>query len=562
MKSIKGKIFGGFLVIILFCLIMGIYNFYSFSMINQKTTEVVDQKVSLLNKSDKLSFNIAHQVALARGYLLYGDSSYLDLFKQLTDESTKLQNELLKIDGTKNTKSLVEKSIIWRRVINDEVFSAYEKGNEELALRIIEIKAQPLSRELMDGYKQLSQKNSELIQKSGQEVISQSEKVLITSIIITIIVVILGLGSAYFISNSISKPILKVVKQMKHIADGDLTRDVIKSKSKDEMGQLISSINQMNNHLRNLVQQIISVSETVSNQSLELTNSSNEVKEVSQQIAATMQGLSTGAELQATSTEELSIAMGTFSEKIAHANDHGVHINQTSKNVLQLTIQGNKVMEESIEKMALIDENVRDAVDKVQGFNEHSKEISKLIKVISDIAEQTNLLSLNAAIEAARAGEHGKGFAVVAGEVKKLAEEVSNSIGNITSIIHRIQQDTQCVVDSLHASFKQVEEGTKQIKSSGETYKIITKSINEVVQGIEEIAHDLQEIVINSEHINENILNISAISQEAAIGVAQTSSAASQTNQTLKEITANSESLSALAEDLNLLIHTFKISAD
>src|SRR5699024_3648265 len=204
-------------------------------------------------------------------------------------------------------------------------------------------------------------------------------------------------------------------------------------------------------------------SETVSSQSEELTQSANEVKAGSEQVAKTMQELATGAEKQANNASELSTVMQTFTAYVEEASKNGEQIQETSNGVVEMTEEGSQLMQASMEQMNKIDSIVKDAVEKVQELDGQSQEISKLVNVVKDSADQTNLLALNAAIEAARAGEHGQGFAVVADEVRQLAEQVTNSITEITSIVSSIQHETDDVVVSLGKGYEEVKTGIQHI---------------------------------------------------------------------------------------------------
>src|SRR5690625_4415295 len=171
-------------------------------------------------------------------------------------------------------------------------------------------------------------------------------------------------------------------------------------------------------------------------------------------------------------------------------------------------------MSQSVEQMKRIDLIVSNAVEQVRGLDQKSDEISKLIQVVKDIADQTNLLALNAAIEAARAGEHGKGFAVVADEVRKLAEGVTRSVLEITSIVNSIQKETDDVVNSLNDGYNEVKEGIEQIGKTGESFEIIDDSISSMVDNILSIANRLKEIANNSNEMNELIGEIASVSEE------------------------------------------------
>ena len=177
-----------------------------------------------------------------------------------------------------------------------------------------------------------------------------------------------------------------------------------------------------------------------------------------------MQELASGTEVQANNTNELSSIMGSFTLKVEEANEKGKHIQQSSNQVLSMASEGKKLMESSNDQMAKIDQIVQGAVQKVQSLDSQSREISTLVSVINDIAEQTNLLALNAAIEAARAGEHGKGFAVVADEVRKLAEQVSHSVTDITSIVINIQKESGMVAESLLMDTLRLKKGPPRFK--------------------------------------------------------------------------------------------------
>ncbi|MGE8203300.1 methyl-accepting chemotaxis protein [Heyndrickxia sp. NPDC080065] len=378
-------------------------------------------------------------------------------------------------------------------------------------------------------------------------------------IILTLIILLISLIVVYGFTHFLIKPLKDLTNKISKVGDGDLSI-TLETQRMDEIGTLTTAFQQMMDDLKQIIQGIHHNSTKLVSTSNQLLHGTNEVKEGNQQIAITMNELSDGADGQANSANQVSQTMQTFSYQIQEASDKGDELSHSSSKVIELTKNGYYLMSESEKQMEVIYQGVMQSIEKVKGLDLQAKEISKLVQVIQNIADQTNLLALNAAIEAARAGEHGKGFAVVAAEVRKLAEQVSGSIGNIVKIVEGVQNESNDTVIALEHGFTQVAEGTKKIKTTGETFTEINHSVLSMQTQIQKISGNLNAISKQSEEINHSLENVAAIAEESSAGIEQTSASTQQSTSVMDEIVANSESVAKLAEELNHSVSHFKLS--
>lgn len=557
-KSIKQRMIFGFSLVILLVVLLGVYNYLTINKATIDTKKIIEEEVQILIADEQMVASMSGRMAAAHAYVLFGETNYKKLFQGYTETAQKYEGIVRKIDDNDKFDKLIKSTILWREYIEEKVFEEYDKGNKELAVDNLS-KMNVNSHEIMAGYEELAEKRESRINEIGEASIDDGQKNLVAGIVISILIVVLSVLAALITSRTISNPIKTVMDRMRLIADGDLSQKPLETNARDEIGQLIASTNLMNDNTRELLNQINTVSETVTSQSEELTQAASEVKSGSEQVAMTMQELAIGTETQANSASDLASIMGSFAVKVQEANENGESAQEYAHKVLGMTNEGTEIMSASTSQMAKIDEIVRDAVEKVQGLDVQSKQISQLVSVIKDIADQTNLLALNAAIEAARAGEHGRGFAVVADEVRKLAEQVSVSVTDITDIVTGIQHESGVVAASLQAGYTEVEQGTVQIKTTGETFSTIGISVTEMVNNIQVVSENLSEIAANSQEMNGSIEEIASISEESAAGVEQTSASTQQTSSSMEEVAGSSEQLAKLAEELNGLVRQFKL---
>ncbi len=213
-----------------------------------------------------------------------------------------------------------------------------------------------------------------------------------------------GVIVSLYITRSITEPLKAASETLGIIAQGDLTKTAA-ADSKDELGDMMRTLNVMVESLRKTVGEVAIAAQNVASGSSEMSGTAGQ--------------LAQGASEQSASTEETTSAM----EEMASS------IQQNADNARQTDKIASKAADDALMS--------GEAVARTAGS---MKEIAEKISIIEEIARKTDLLALNAAVEAARAGEHGKGFAVVASEVRKLAERSQMAAAEISKVNQRRRQ--------------------------------------------------------------------------------------------------------------------------
>ena len=381
-----------------------------------------------------------------------------------------------------------------------ELVAARDFGLTERIRKVFTERFEPSAAALLGSLQQLAQSQRDAIDAAGAQIAQSSQRAQVALTLFCATALLLGSVLTWWLVRSISRPIGAANATAQRVSSLDL-RENIEGHNRDEAGQLLLSLNTMQQALRTLVMQV--------------RQSAQSVRLAAHEIAQGNADLSERTEGTASSLQQTAAALEQVTQRLHQSAETAARAEHMASQASAVATEGGNAMAQVVRTM--------------QNIQQSSRKVEEVTGVIDSIAFQTNILALNAAVEAARAGEQGRGFAVVAAEVRQLAMRAGEAAREIKGLIATSAQN--------------VETGTALVNGAGHTMGQIVESIRNVASMISDISTTTLSQTRDINDINTAVARLDQMTQ--------------QNSALVEESAAASEGLRHQANELTHLISQF-----
>lgn len=480
----------GFGILIAMMLVMAGIGIQRFTEVNAVNTRIIEkdwvkaEAASIINATTRANARNTIELLIAK------DSAQTAKIKQSIETNKQiisaaldtLKQHIYLPEGKALLAKLVERRILYVASFT-KVAQQIDAGDKLAATETMNTETLPALDALQEPIVALTELQKKIVVESSSEVRSRIDSATFLMIALALTGLVVGTIFARFITRSITTPIREAVLVARTVASGDLTSES-RTYAKDECGQLLQALQEMNESLVDIVNQVRRGAESMANATHEIADGNMD--------------LSSRTEEQASALEETAASMEELASTVKQNFQSGIHANQLAESAAQVAAKGGTVVGEVVQTM--------------EAINVSSRKIADIIGVIDGIAFQTNILALNAAVEAARAGEQGRGFAVVASEVRSLAGRSAAAAKEIKTLIS--------------TSVGNVNEGCQLVEQAGSTMDEIVVHVRRVADLMREITTASKDQTLGIEQVTQAVGQMDTVTQQNAALVEEAAAAA------------------------------------
>ncbi len=377
-----------------------------------------------------------------------------------------------------------------------------------------------------------------------------------------LVINILVLGLTFLVIRSILRPMSKLMSYARDLSAGQYDAEPL-VRQKDELGELSEVLVDMSGKVKENVARAQAASQQAAEEAdkartakaegmlqaaSELEGMVDVVTAASEELATQIEQSSSFAAELSSSVAEISSTMEELSTSASQIAQHSQGVVERADKTLDDTRSGASEVGVLTVKINDINSDMQTNLAEIVELGRRSKEITKIMEIINNLANQTKLIGFNAALEAASAGESGKRFGVVASEIRRLANNVVDSTGEIEGKITEI-------LDAVNRLVMSSEKTSLMMRQSQESASHTVSMLNSMVDGVEESTDSAKQISLSTQQQQIASSQVLLAMREIDKGVRQSTDSAHEANLVAGE-------LRNLAGKLKSLVNTLKTGHD
>jgi methyl-accepting chemotaxis protein len=328
------------------------------------------------------------------------------------------------------------------------------------------------------------------------------------------------------------------------IADFDLTVSV-ETKPGDE-SSMLAAMKTMQHNLAQIIGNVDLSVRVLADSALQLQDTAGMVsRHTSQQLGAS-ESMAAAVEEMSSSVSQITSTMEELSASSSQIAEHSGSVADIANHTWEKSKEGSEAMHAVLARMNDIRSDNQNNLREIVDLGVKSRQISKVMDIINTIADQTKLIAFNAALEASSAGDAGKRFSVVAGEIRRLADSVTDSTGDIEARVQEIQ-------DSISRLVITSEKSGTVIGAGMEAGSRTAHNLDELVESADQSRNAARQISISTQQ--QKIAG-----DQVVIALREIVTASSQTAQAIASVSRISAEMTELSMDLNEQIKRFRLN--
>lgn len=316
----------------------------------------------------------------------------------------------------------------------------------------------------------------------------------------------------------------------------------------------IDSLKAEQEQQKEILNNVIAVAEEVrrgTENAMDLMNTLNASTEVvngaMSEISGSAQGTAESIQTQTTMTQSIQDSIEVTlkrSENMVAVAKHSGELNEHS-----LQIMGDLKKQSEV-----ISDTNSDVATSMRQLQERTEAVKNIASTIFEISSQTNLLALNASIESARAGEAGRGFAVVADEIRQLAEKTRLETESIARILSELSDNASYAAEAVSKSVNATEAQDEMIGQALQAFEDMNGNVGQLISDIGEIDNMLTGLSEANNQIVENIMHLSATTEEVTASSVQAADLSVQNLENAEEAKRQLDSVLEVSHQLDKYI--------